>query len=677
MVKSLRRSLKLFLIPILLVSAAVAMGRAQTPPPPAGSAAQGPTPAQADAQLLNTLLQTPDRTAEIGVVVDRIIARIPATATPEVRFTSISMTVGQLVARRALLDRAEELLTSAIRALDFEKYVERQAEAARTANRPEPSRDSLQTTYNQSYRSRAEYELGRLHAAKGDAARAEAAFKASLALYPTNPNPVPALATLYSDTGQKEKAETFLKDVLKESPGHTSALNALATFYEREKQPEKAEALLKAAFSATPPNPTAMTLLVAFYEREKQIEKAEALLTEALKSTPTNVSAMTSLVSLYERANTPEKSEGVLRAVVARDAAVAQAWISLARIEQKRGDEAKALESYLQAASASHLRGADLTALNTLYRKLRGTDTGLEAELDKRYLAMPKAVKATRYVPSSSRSDRVVLFEMFTGSGCPPCVAADLAFDALMERYPATAIVPIAYHVHIPQPDPMTTSESEARRLFYGVTGVPTAEIDGVMVANPSTGNNLGGGGRDRSPTVYEAYTTRIDRALETPAQAALSVRAIAEGDEVSVTATVSKIPADARDLRLHIVIAERELMFGGENGIRQHPMVVRGIAGEKGLGLPLGATGETKHTFSLAAIREDITKSLAADITRRRPAPLAPGAVSGFAAESRAMTKIDPAHLVVVAFVQAADKKILQATRSDVVAGSAGRGPR
>lgn len=40
-------------------------------------------------------------------------------------------------------------------------------------------------------------------------------------------------------------------------------------------------------------------------------------------------------------------------------------------------------------------------------------------------------------------------------------------------------------------------------------------------------------------------------------------------------------------------------------------------------------------------------------------------------------MTKIDPAHLVVVAFVQAADKKILQATRSDVVVGSAGRGPR
>jgi tetratricopeptide (TPR) repeat protein len=653
------------------------MGRAQTPPPVAGSPAQGATPAQSDTQLLNTLLQTPDRTAEISAVVDRIVARIPATATPETRFTSISSTVGLLVGRKVLLDRAEELLTGAVRALDFEKYVAQQADAARTANRPETSRDALQTTYNQSYRARGEYELGRLYAAKGDAARAETAFKASIALYPTYPAPALALATLYTDTGQKEKAEAFLKDTLKATPGHTGALSALASHYERENKPDQAEALLRAAFNATPPNPAAMSLLVGFYERGNQTAKAEALLEEALTSTPTNVGALTSLVSLYDRAKTPEKAEGVLRRVLARDAAVPQAWIALARIEQKRGDDAKALESYLQAASASYLRGADLTALTALYQKVRGSDNGLEAELDKRYLAMPKAVKAVRYTPTSGRSERLVLVEMFTGSGCPPCVAADLAFDALLERYPSPAIVPIAYHVHIPQPDPMTTSESEARRLFYSVTGVPTAQIDGVMVASPATGGNLGGGGRDRSPTVYEAYTTRIDRALETPAQAALSVRAHAEGDEIRVTATVSKIPADARDLRLHLVIAERELMFGGENGIRQHPMVVRAVAGEKGLGLPLSVTGETKHTFSLTAIREDITRSLAAEIARRRPAPLAPGATSAFAAESRAMTTIDPAHLVVVAFVQAADKKVLQATRSDVVVGSAGRGPR
>ena len=49
-----------------------------------------------------------------------------------------------------------------------------------------------------------------------------------------------------------------------------------------------------------------------------------------------------------------------------------------------------------------------------------------------------------------------VLVELFTGAECPPCVAADLAFDALGKTYKPTDVVLLEYHLHIPGPDALT-----------------------------------------------------------------------------------------------------------------------------------------------------------------------------------------------------------------------------
>ena len=669
---------------------------------------QGSNLAAVDTQLLATLTTLPDRTTDTNVVIDRMLARIAPTATPVLRFNLTLAPAAPLIQRKVMLDRAEQLVNQAAEGMTFAKFAEAERERARTAGQKEPEASTLRTQYDNNFGSRIEYERGRVFAAKGDVDRAEQAFKTTLKLVPTNVPAVTAMVALYNENDRKHKIEAFLNDTLKAAPAHSGALGALAThyesekkpdkaeavlttayaapnaspvllsqlvaFYDRQQQPAKAEALLKSELAKAPTNATALNLIVTRYEREQQGDKAEAVLTTALKVTPVSVPALNLLLARYDRANTPDKKEPVLRDVLSRDAAIPSAWIALAKIEQTRGNDAKALDAYLQAGSVQYLRGPDLESLKTLYTKAHGNTDGLEAELHKRYLAMPKAAKATAYTPTAKRSDRLVVFEMFTGSGCPPCVAADLAMEAVMERYPAGTIIPIAYHVHIPAPDPMTLSEAEARRNFYGVTGVPTAEIDGAMVSG-ATGGNIGGGGRDRAPFLYDMYSGIVDKNLETPAEAALSVRGMVEGDTVSVTANVTKLPAEARDLRLHILLVEKELMFGGENGIRQHPVVVRGIAGEKGMGLPLAGTGATQHTFNLAAIREDITKFLASDIQRRRPAPLAPGAVSTFAAEGRAMTTIDTSHLAVIAFVQAADKKILQATQSAVAVGAPGSG--
>ena len=235
---------------------------------------------------------------------------------------------------------------------------------------------------------------------------------------------------------------------------------------------------------------------------------------------------------------------------------------------------------------------------------------------------------------------------MFTGSGCGPCVAADLAFDAVMERYPAGTIVPLAYHQNIPAPDPMVTTGSVARKDYYQIRGVPTFNIDGAL-------GRLGGGARANTATAYKDYVAKIDKALETPALAELSVSATGEGDQIVAIANVSKLPDNATDLRLHILLVERDVRFSGENGIRFHPMSVRGSAGENGNGIPITSTGMTQHTFSLNAIKEDITRTLQAEMDRRRKTEQ-PGAIPReYAADGRPHVNIDPAHLSVVAFVQ------------------------
>lgn len=518
-----------------------------------------------DAQVLSAVLQMPDAEDSAAEVVERMLARIPANAPAETRFTETVGAASRLIGRKVLLDRAETMLVEAI------------APAGLSSE----------------HRATGRYQLGRLYAAKGDAARAETEYRAAAA---ESAPAVAALVALYTGRGERDKAEAFLLDVV--------------------------------------------------------------------KATPVNMAALSTLTSLYKA--DPARSEAILRDAVGRDPMLPGALLQLARLEQQRGDEAGALDHFMKAAALSYLRGPDAEALRTLYTKRHGGTAGLEAEIDERYRALPPALHAERYVPTNRRTDRLVLVEMFTGSACPPCVAADLAFDAALERYGAGNVVALAYHVHIPGPDPMTTPESNARRLFYNVNGVPTMQVDGVMAANPATGNNLGGGGRDRAPEVYEKYVGLIDRALETLSAAAIAVSGTITGDKVTITADVSKLPADASGLRLQIVLAEKQLMFGGENGVRAHKMVVRGVAGAKGEGLSIAANGSAQHTFDLAVIREAITRSLATDIARRRSA--AAGNPQTYAAEDRAMTKVDPAQLVAVAFVQASNRKILQAAQADVV---------
>lgn len=356
----------------------------------------------------------------------------------------------------------------------------------------------------------------------------------------------------------------------------------------------------------------------------------------------------------------PAAAEREFRSAVAANPQLAKASLELSRIESTRGNDRQALELYLAAASTGKLKRAEEEGLATLYRKVHGDVANLERDLERVYREkFPNPIAAPEPF-SGPRGGRVALLEMFTGSACGPCVSADLALDGVLERYPADSIAVLAYHVHIPGPDPMTVPDSVVRKTLYAVPGVPTFNVDGARA-------RLGGGSRENAQATYDIYVKAIDASLATAADAQVKVTASLDGDRVRVRVDLAGVKTTGKPLRLHLVLAERELTFLGENGIRHHPFVVRDAAGDEaeGLALPAG-DGAIEYAFELQAIPGAITKSLADDIARRRKTESPTATPREYRAEGLPFTAIDRSKLVVVAFVQEAPDKPVARPQTD-----------
>src|SRR5207253_3318789 len=91
----------------------------------------------------------------------------------------------------------------------------------------------------------------------------------------------------------------------------------------------------------------------------------------------------------------------------------------------------------------------------------------LEPAADQEYLKKMPPFKTEAFKGRKAKGDRRVLVELFTGAQCPPCVAADVAFDALAKTYKPNDVILLEYHLHIPRPDALTNADTEERQGFY------------------------------------------------------------------------------------------------------------------------------------------------------------------------------------------------------------------
>jgi tetratricopeptide (TPR) repeat protein len=253
-------------------------------------------------------------------------------------------------------------------------------------------------------------------------------------------------------------------------------------------------------------------------------------------------------------------------------------FLHLGRNLEALGRNSEALEAYL-AGTAAIQPDVIMQPLTVLYKKINGSETGLPERIDK--IGKEYADFKPAGPGKKGAAGRVVLAELFTGAECGPCVAADQAFDHLINVYQRESLAVLEYHLHIPGPDPLTNADTEARAKYYEVRGTPTAVFQG----NRSL---MGGGPKAMARDRYGLYSFLIDQALDAAPEAKVEVSGELKGSVLAVRASVES-GATARDLKLRVALVQESVEYTGGNGWQEHRAVVRQLIGSPG-GIPLNA---------------------------------------------------------------------------------------
>ncbi len=362
-------------------------------------------------------------------------------------------------------------------------------------------------------------------------------------------------------------------------------------------------------------------------------DKAPALYSEVLArhaDSPLVVDAAVALMRMAEKIAKPENVKTWLKAVDA----FAEPYGSRFHLDallkcavalgSQKGFETAALETADKAArlltdkTSTDTQVRVLKALHTAQEKAGKGDLAkqtelrlvkLEEQVDKEYLAKVPPFKPTKFQGRTKQSDRVAVFELFTGAQCPPCVAADVAFDGLMKSYKPTELVLIQYHMHIPGPDPLTNPDTEARWQYYGnLRGVPSALFNGKQQAEPK---ERGGGGMAQSEAKYKQYKRIIDPILDEENSIKLGGSVTTKGDKIAIKIDVDGIKEASDHLKLRLVLVEESIKYPGGNGIRFHHHVVRAMpGGADGFAIKEKSASKTAEV-DLAALRKSLKEYL------------------------------------------------------------------
>jgi hypothetical protein len=342
------------------------------------------------------------------------------------------------------------------------------------------------------------------------------------------------------------------------------------------------------------------------------IEAASSLLRLArkAKATPQDVAAWVKLIdadaarydTLYVRESALDVAQVLLAQKGFEEIALSEARKAAEAITEKDplALQARSLKLLVPALKGSG-KADEAKALEPKLAKIEQT-------LDDEYL---KTVPPFKTEKLSERKDkdanRVAVMELFTGAQCPPCVAADVAFDGLEKTYEPKDVILIQYHLHIPGPDPMTNPETVARYDYYmskfpkDVGGTPSTLFNG----KPAT---RGGGPMDFSSKKYAEYQKVIGEALDEKSPVKLAGSAKREGEKVKVDVNVEGVKDPGDKVKVRVLLLEETIKYAGGNGLRFHHHVVRNMP--KPMAVDAKGTNAS-WIIDLASVKSELTKYL------------------------------------------------------------------
>ena len=288
-----------------------------------------------------------------------------------------------------------------------------------------------------------------------------------------------------------------------------------------------------------------------------------------------------------------------------------QKEMGLALLRKIKGDTKTASDETLalMKLEATLLEGVD----DKKSADLKTAIAKQEDQLDKVFLKTAIPFKPEPFDGSKRKSKRVALVELFTGAQCPPCVAADIAFDAMAQTYKPTDVVLLQYHLHIPGPDPLTNQDSENRARYYGIRSTPTVVING------KTGPALGGF-KGNAKAKYVEATDALKEELEKSGNSTLDLTAATNGETIELTAKFSKVNNPER-FALRFCVIEEEVRYQGRNNQRLHHHVVRGFPGGLNGQAVEQTTGSLQATLDLKKLKAQLESYLDSS-NAQRPYP-------------------------------------------------------
>ena len=280
----------------------------------------------------------------------------------------------------------------------------------------------------------------------------------------------------------------------------------------------------------------------------------------------------------------------------------------------RRHEDGQALDDFERAEATGDLKEPWRAEMLRLYQEIdKGDEAGLNDQIDAVYgkLFPPLFALPPRKLPAGGHT---VLLELFTGSGCEPCVAPDLAVESLLGSYSRQDLVILEFDEHIPRPDPLANPDSVARAATYRVGSTPAAFLDGEELP-------VVGASRSDVENVVVSFAEAIeDRAAEpTGVQLALTA-ARGPGGEITADASISPAASAAAGQNsampaalpahpvLRFALVEDYVRYSGENGMRFHRMVVRKLVRANTAAAPAsgGASIHAETIFRPSEIAQD-----------------------------------------------------------------------
>jgi hypothetical protein len=386
------------------------------------------------------------------------------------------------------------------------------------------------------------------------------------------------------------------------------------------------------------------------------VDAATALLRMAAKVKPTAAE-----VTVWAKLITADAEKYGAR--IARDSALSTAEILIGQkdIAATALPLAENAVKSMKDADPLAVQARGLKVLMAAQKAAGKTDASIEARFAKvdKALDVEYATKVPGFKPAhfegrkDKSANKVAVMELFTGAQCPPCVAADAAFDALEHAYTNKDLILIQYHMHIPGPDPMTNKDTMARWDYYGklfpgkIGGVPSSLFGG----KPAAG---GGGGLPNAESKFKAYTKVIDELVEEKTDVKVMGSAKRAGDKISINVELDGVKEPSDKIKLRVVLVEDKIKYVGGNGMRFHHQVVRALPGGVA-GMPVTEKSMKKTVdFDVAELKKTLAKYLE-EFNAERPFP-------------NPERPLDMSHLKVIAMVQDdATGEILNAAEFEV----------